>query len=329
MDSNTTLLTNLLVFNNTVQSELMRSVHVYQQGDGDEREVEREFVFSESDSYGEMQTTPILRLVKSRVSQVCEGYKNGVWLCIFAFHADHTPQFSRIPPILLGTRNPKLQMIPNLLNDLHMIYKLDWKEEEDKDKSQDSTGEEQQGNNNYCQPSQKVSPVLDQDLNCLPYEKDESELPDDEIDFESSPGLLGKKKRAPSDLVANISLSDLVKYFGMPIVEASRNLNVGLTVLKRKCREFGIPRWPHRKIKSLDSLIHDLQEESKHQELEDREAAIAVAKRQRMLESEKENIEKKPFMDIQSDTKRFRQDVFKRRHRARAIEKQKSTVSTI
>jgi len=68
-----------------------------------------------------------------------------------------------------------------------------------------------------------------------------------------------KKKRAPSDLVAKISLSDLVKYFGMPIVEASRNLNVGLTVLKRKCREFGIPRWPHRKIKSLDSLIHDLQ----------------------------------------------------------------------
>jgi len=72
-------------------------------------------------------------------------------------------------------------------------------------------------------------------------------------------GLLGKKKRAPSDLVAKISLSDLVQYFGMPIVEASRNLNVGLTVLKRKCREFGIPRWPHRKIKSLDSLIHDLQ----------------------------------------------------------------------
>jgi hypothetical protein len=42
-------------------------------------------------------------------------------------------------------------------------------------------------------------------------------------------------------------------------VEASRNLKVGLTVLKKKCREFGIARWPHRKIKSLDSLIQDLQ----------------------------------------------------------------------
>ncbi|TKY70247.1 RKD5 protein [Spatholobus suberectus] len=71
-----------------------------------------------------------------------------------------------------------------------------------------------------------------------------------------------------------------------------------------------------------------MQEEARHQELEDREAAMAVAKRQRMLESEKENIEKRPFMDIQIETKRFRQDVFKRRHRARAIGKQNSTVST-
>ncbi|XP_027362028.1 protein RKD5 isoform X2 [Abrus precatorius] len=273
-----------------------------------------------------MQATPILRLMKSHVSEVYEGYKNGVWLCIFAFHANHTPQFSHIPSLLMVTRNPKLQMIPNLLNDLHMIHKLDWRVE-DKDIPQDSMGEEWQGNSNGSQPTQKILPVFDQDLNCLPYEEDESELPDNEIDVESSPGLIEKKKRAPSDHVAKISLSDLVKYFGMPIVEASRNLNVGLTVLKRKCREFGIPRWPHRKIKSLDSLIHDLQEEAKHQELKDKEAAMAVTKRQRMLESEKENIEKKPFMDIQSETKRFRQDVFKRRHRARATEKQNSAVA--
>ncbi|BAT99879.1 hypothetical protein LR48_Vigan06g059400 [Vigna angularis] len=324
--NNTTLLTNLLLFNNTVQPELMRSLHVYRQGDEEERAVEREFLFSECGSYVEMQATPILKFVKSHVSQVFQGYKNGVWLCIFAFHDDHTPRFCRIPPLLLVSRNPKLQMVPNLLHDLHVIYKLDRKEE-DKDTTLGSTGEECQGNSNNFQPSEKVFPVLDQDLNYLPYEEDESELLDNETDVESSPGLLGKKKRAPSDLVAKISLSDLVQYFGMPIVEASRNLNVGLTVLKRKCREFGIPRWPHRKIKSLDSLIHDLQEEAKSQELEDMEAAMAVAKRQRMLECEKENIEKKPFMDIQTETKRFRQDVFKRRHRARAVGKHNSTVS--
>lgn len=68
-----------------------------------------------------------------------------------------------------------------------------------------------------------------------------------------------KKKRAASKDIARIALSDLAKYFDLPIVEASRNLKVGLTVLKKKCREFGIPRWPHRKIKSLDGLIRDLQ----------------------------------------------------------------------
>jgi DNA-binding NtrC family response regulator len=60
-----------------------------------------------------------------------------------------------------------------------------------------------------------------------------------------------KKKRAASEDIARIALEDVVKCFGLPIVEASRNLKVGLTVLKRKCRELGIPRWPHRKIKSL------------------------------------------------------------------------------
>lgn len=68
-----------------------------------------------------------------------------------------------------------------------------------------------------------------------------------------------KKKRATSEDVAKIDLEDLVKYFDLPILEASTRLNVGLTVLKKKCREFGIPRWPHRKIKSLDGLIHELQ----------------------------------------------------------------------
>lgn len=68
-----------------------------------------------------------------------------------------------------------------------------------------------------------------------------------------------KKKRAASEDIARIALEDVVKCFGLPIVEASRNLKVGLTVLKRKCRELGIPRWPHRKIKSLDSLICSLQ----------------------------------------------------------------------
>lgn len=49
------------------------------------------------------------------------------------------------------------------------------------------------------------------------------------------------------------------QYFYMPIMQAARELNVGLTLLKKRCRELGIPRWPHRKMKSLQSLIKNVQ----------------------------------------------------------------------
>lgn len=68
-------------------------------------------------------------------------------------------------------------------------------------------------------------------------------------------------------------------------------------------------------------------QEEKCQQQEDKAAAIAVEKRQKMLESEKESIERKPFLEIKSETKRFRQDVFKRRHRARALMSQDLTTS--
>jgi hypothetical protein len=37
----------------------------------------------------------------------------------------------------------------------------------------------------------------------------------------------------------------------MPIKQAAQELNMGLTVLKKRCRELDIPRWPHCKVKSL------------------------------------------------------------------------------
>jgi hypothetical protein len=57
----------------------------------------------------------------------------------------------------------------------------------------------------------------------------------------------------------HIGLDELKRYFYMPITRAAREMNVGLTVLKKRCRELGIPWWPYRKMKSLKSLILDLQ----------------------------------------------------------------------
>jgi hypothetical protein len=51
----------------------------------------------------------------------------------------------------------------------------------------------------------------------------------------------------------------VAQYFCMPVKQAAEELNVGLTHLKKRCREVGIPRWPHRKVKSLETLIKNAQ----------------------------------------------------------------------
>jgi hypothetical protein len=45
----------------------------------------------------------------------------------------------------------------------------------------------------------------------------------------------------------------------MPIKQAVQELKVGVTVLKKRCRELGIARWPHCKVKSLNTLIDNIQ----------------------------------------------------------------------
>lgn len=37
--------------------------------------------------------------------------------------------------------------------------------------------------------------------------------------------------------------------------EAARQLGIGLSVLKRICREMGLVRWPFRKRKSLNNVM--------------------------------------------------------------------------
>jgi hypothetical protein len=63
----------------------------------------------------------------------------------------------------------------------------------------------------------------------------------------------------------------------------------------------------------------DDEEEEKQLQKERLAAAItALAKRKSMLESEKETIQQKPTMDLMAETKLFREDVFKRRYRAKS-----------
>ncbi|KAK6926025.1 RWP-RK domain [Dillenia turbinata] len=103
---------------------------------------------------------------------------------------------------------------------------------------------------------------------------------------------------------ARLEWDEIQKHFDVPISTAAKNLNVGLTVLKKRCRELNITRWPHRKIKSLKSLIHNVKELGLTQEVE-------------MLEEHKRMLEKVPEMELTERTKKLRQACFKANYKKR------------
>ena len=57
----------------------------------------------------------------------------------------------------------------------------------------------------------------------------------------------------------NFTYEELRKHFYLPLTEAAKHSGVSSTVFKKICRKNGIRKWPHRKLKSLQSKIIDLQ----------------------------------------------------------------------
>nr|GEY48228.1 hypothetical protein [Tanacetum cinerariifolium] len=110
-----------------------------------------------------------------------------------------------------------------------------------------------------------------------------------------------------------LSREVIAQYFYMPITQAAKELNVGLTLLKKRCRELGIRRWPHRKLMSIQTLINNVQEgrtsangaEGKIQEVIGR------------LEEEKRKLEQIPDLQLKDNTKRLRQACFKANYKKR------------
>ncbi|KAJ9146536.1 hypothetical protein P3X46_028786 [Hevea brasiliensis] len=110
----------------------------------------------------------------------------------------------------------------------------------------------------------------------------------------------GRKRSAPLELV------EIRKHFDVPITKAAKKMKVGLTVLKKRCRELGITRWPHRKIRSLKSLISNVKEMGLTNEIV-------------MLEEHQRLLEKKPDMELNDSTKRLRQSIFKANYKKRCL----------
>ncbi|XP_039841617.1 protein RKD5-like [Panicum virgatum] len=120
-----------------------------------------------------------------------------------------------------------------------------------------------------------------------------------------------RRARPPEETALTFEL--VSQYFYMPIMQAARELNVGLTLLKKRCRELGIPRWPHRKMKSLQSLINNVQEAGKATGEEQLRAVVE------MLQQEKQLLEQRPYVQLEEKTKRLRQACFKANYKKRRL----------
>ena len=111
---------------------------------------------------------------------------------------------------------------------------------------------------------------------------------------------------------ANITQEELSSCFHLPSEAACRRLGIGLTVLKRQCRKFGIKRWPFRKMKSLDRLITNVQAG-----ISPGDQNRTLVKSVEELEEQKQRMQECHELDLDDDTKRLQQAYSKANHKAR------------
>ncbi|KAF9617430.1 hypothetical protein IFM89_036391 [Coptis chinensis] len=64
---------------------------------------------------------------------------------------------------------------------------------------------------------------------------------------------------AQRERTGRLKMSDIVKYFDLPIQVASQRLGICPTALKKICRNNRVERWPQRKIQKLNRQILDLE----------------------------------------------------------------------
>ncbi|CAM9775667.1 unnamed protein product [Chrysoparadoxa australica] len=57
-----------------------------------------------------------------------------------------------------------------------------------------------------------------------------------------------------------ITLEALEAQYNVPLIDVAKSFGLSITMLKKICRKFGIQRWPHRQIRSLNRAICQLRQ---------------------------------------------------------------------
>ncbi|CAM9755780.1 unnamed protein product [Choristocarpus tenellus] len=87
---------------------------------------------------------------------------------------------------------------------------------------------------------------------------------------ENTEGNQGRKRARASvsgtrvsalDVYQEITLKDLQAQYHRRLAEVAKDMNVSVARLLKKCREFGILRWPYRHVRSIQESIEQLEQE--------------------------------------------------------------------
>lgn len=76
--------------------------------------------------------------------------------------------------------------------------------------------------------------------------------------------------------MGDLTYEDLAGVFHLPLPEAAKELGIGSTALKRVCRKQNIPRWPFRRLRSLDTLIRSVNSDIKRSNDEAEQARLQI-----------------------------------------------------
>eukprot|EP00873_Tetraselmis_striata_P021315 jgi/Tetstr1/441579/TSEL_029807.t1 len=124
---------------------------------------------------------------------------------------------------------------------------------------------------------------------------------------------LSGARRSVGRTSSEITKEELAQCFHMPSELACKRLGIGLTVLKRQCRKYGIKRWPFRKMKSLDRLIENIQASVAPGDQGNKDFSKSVEE----LRHQRERMEKGLELELDEETKKLQQAYSKANHKLR------------
>lgn len=92
-----------------------------------------------------------------------------------------------------------------------------------------------------------------------------------------------RKRTKSGRYTSDITLEEMQGYFHLPAYEAARRMGIGLTILKRLCRKFGVQRWPYQRKRFSDMKEEELLE---HAQVHLRQQTVAPTGQQEQQRSE-------------------------------------------